>query len=115
MFCAPPRTKRATASVRTISKCVGVVPAPHADSGLGTEVLNNDLLEVTVLLVHRQQRKEGVYPLLQRFADADEDAAGAGDPHGGGGGDGLQPQGRRFGDAAVVRLAPLQQPRAVAL
>jgi hypothetical protein len=47
----------------------------HARSGLRAEVLDDDLLDVTVLLAERAQGEQRVDPLLPRLADADEDPA----------------------------------------
>ena len=47
----------------------------HPRTGLGAEVLDDDLLDVPVLVAERLQGEEGVDPLLARLADADEDPA----------------------------------------
>src|SRR5216117_2212310 len=47
---------------------------PHRNARLRAEVLDDDLLEVTVPLVEVADRREGVHPLAQRLTDADEDA-----------------------------------------
>jgi hypothetical protein len=52
----------------------------HPRPGLRTEVLDDDLLHVTVLLAERLQREERVDSLLPRLADADEDPARERDP-----------------------------------
>src|SRR2546422_277480 len=47
---------------------------PHRNARLRAEVLDDDLLKVTVPLVEVADRREGVHPLAQRLTDADEDA-----------------------------------------
>ena len=51
-------------------------PSRMRIGGLGAEILDDDLLDVTVALVQLANRQERVDPLFERFADADEDAGG---------------------------------------
>ena len=74
-------------------------------SGLGAEVLDDDLLDVAELFVQGAQGEEGLDALAARFADADEDAGGEGH---------LQFAGRsawsRGGPRALVGRAVVDQP-----
>ena len=47
----------------------------HPRAGLRPEVLDDDLLDVSVLLAERPQREQRVDPLLARLPDPDEDSA----------------------------------------
>ena len=48
----------------------------HAGAGLGTKVLNDELLDVAVLLVQFPNREQRGDALATRLADADQNAGG---------------------------------------
>ena len=48
----------------------------HRRAGFGAEVLNDDLLHVTVPAVQVADREEALAPLARRFADPDQDPGG---------------------------------------
>src|SRR5438445_7082259 len=54
----------------------GIRSAAHPDRRLRAEILNDDLLDVTVAIVLLADRQERVDPFFERLADADEDAGG---------------------------------------
>ena len=60
---------------------VGIGRVGHLRAGFGTEILDDDFLDVAVALVQRAQRQQRFDPLAPGFADADQDAAG--ERHGG--------------------------------
>ncbi len=51
---------------------LGVGNRAHRGVRLGSEVLDDDFLDVAVLAVRAADREERIDPLLERFADADE-------------------------------------------
>ena len=66
---------RATAIVQRWSSSEGSGCRRHARAGLRPEVLDDDLLDVSVLLAESPQREQRVDPLLARLPDPDEDPA----------------------------------------
>ena len=83
----------------------------HARARLGQEILDDDLLQVTVLGVGVPEGKERVEALRLRLADADQDAAGERDAQLSGGRDGLKADRGGLVGGAEVSLSALHQPR----
>ena len=88
----------------------GIRRVRHARSSLGAEVLDDDLLQVTVALVQLAEREECLDALAPRLADADEEARGEGDRGLAREADGLEPEGRVLVRRAEVRAAALGEP-----
>mmetsp|Transcript_17132 Transcript_17132/g.47802 ORF Transcript_17132/g.47802 Transcript_17132/m.47802 type:complete len:218 (-) Transcript_17132:1035-1688(-) len=82
----------------------------HRGAWLGTEVLDDYLLYVTILPVQLAKSKQGIQALLPGLSDADEQATGEG--HGGLPGSlyGGQPHSRVLVRAIVMREPLLHQP-----
>lgn len=80
---APVLRRRAGGDLGRLLAVVGVV---------GNEVLDDDLLQMPVLGVHRRERLERPEAILTRLADPDEDSAGERDAQLAGGPDRLQAQ-----------------------
>ena len=73
MCIAGPRIRRATATDHSISSVSHAGCAVHRRARLGQEVLDDDLLHVTVTRVRRRDRHERLDALRAGLADADED------------------------------------------
>ncbi len=82
----------------------------HARARLGTEVLDDHLLEVAVPLVQGSQLLERSDPLGAGLADPDQDPAREGNPQLAGEVDRLQPARRLLVRRGPVRTAPRREP-----
>ena len=84
--------------------------AAHARAGLGAEVLDDDLLDVAVPLMHVADRQQRLDALGPRLADADQNAGREGHPRAARRLQGGEAHGRHLVGRAEVRAPALRQP-----